>query len=155
MLSKHQRELRTQSKPENRWVLWANGPLRGPAVRFWTVLVSAVLVALALGSLSLSPLRRIEWILLALGLTQIHVSAALLALVDTSAGNAYHADQVYSQAFTDFDLLVGEAELLPERSTDILLVVRPAHKGQINGMLRIALPRSEVRIPVTGVVLRN
>jgi hypothetical protein len=66
--------------PENRWILWAAGPLRGPAVRFWTILVSAILVAVALGGLSLSPLRRIEWVLLALGLTQVHVSAAMLVV---------------------------------------------------------------------------
>ena len=67
--------------PENRWVLWAGGPLRGPAVRFWTILVSAILVAAILGSLSLSPIRRIEWVLLAIGLTQVHVAAALLVVV--------------------------------------------------------------------------
>lgn len=66
--------------PENRWILWADGPLRGPAVRFWTIVVTAILVALALGSLSLSPLRRIEWVLLAIGLTQVHVAAAMFVV---------------------------------------------------------------------------
>ena len=66
--------------PENRWILWAEGPLRGPAVRFWTILAVAILVALALGSLSLSPLRRFEWVLLAIGLTQIHLIAAMLVV---------------------------------------------------------------------------
>jgi hypothetical protein len=70
----------SMSVPQNRWILWADGPLRGPAVRFWAIVISAVLVALALGSLSLSPLRRIEWVLLALGLTQVHVSAAMLVV---------------------------------------------------------------------------
>ena len=27
--------------PESRWILWAGGPLRGPAVRFWTILACA------------------------------------------------------------------------------------------------------------------
>jgi hypothetical protein len=63
--------------PESRWVLWAHGPLMGPAVRFWTILACAVLAALVLGSLPLSPLRRTEWVLLALGLTQVHVVAAM------------------------------------------------------------------------------
>jgi hypothetical protein len=66
--------------PENRWVLWADGPLRGPAVRFWTILAVAVLVAVALGGLSLSPLRRYQWILLAIGLTQVHLAAAMLVV---------------------------------------------------------------------------
>lgn len=84
-----------------------------------------------------------------------NVSASLLAFVDTSAGNAYHAESVRSEPFTGYELLVDVAELPPRESTDLLLVVRPEYKGQINGMLRIALPRSEIRIPVTGVVLRN
>lgn len=64
----------------NRWVLWAQGPLRGPAVRFWVILVCAVLVALALGSLSLSPLGRVEWVLLIIGLTQVPLFAAMLVI---------------------------------------------------------------------------
>ena len=63
--------------PENRWVLWAHGPLMGPAVRFWTILACAVLAALVLGSLPQSPLHRLEWVLLVVGLTQVHVAAGL------------------------------------------------------------------------------
>jgi hypothetical protein len=63
--------------PENRWILWAAGPLRGPAVRFWTILAVAILAALALGSLPGSPLRRWEWLLLAIGLTQVPLLAAM------------------------------------------------------------------------------
>ena len=33
-----------------------------------------------MGSLSLSPLRRIEWVLLALGLTQVHVAAGMFVV---------------------------------------------------------------------------
>ncbi|MEO8165836.1 MAG: hypothetical protein ABI619_10615, partial [Betaproteobacteria bacterium] len=66
--------------PENCWVLWADGPLRGPAVRFWVIIASAILVAVALGGLPLSPLRRIEWVLLALGLTQVHVAAGMMVV---------------------------------------------------------------------------
>jgi hypothetical protein len=66
--------------PESRWVLWANGPLRGPAVRFWSVLAVAVVAAWVLGGLSMSPLRRYEWLLLALGLTQVHFGAALVVV---------------------------------------------------------------------------
>ena len=66
--------------PESRWVLWADGPLRGPAVRFWTILVSAILIALVLGRLPNSPLGHLEWVLLAIGLTQVHVVAALVVV---------------------------------------------------------------------------
>jgi hypothetical protein len=66
--------------PDSRWVLWAGGPLRGPAVRFWTVLVISILAAWVLGGLKLSPISRIQWVLLALGLTQVHVVAALIVV---------------------------------------------------------------------------
>jgi hypothetical protein len=66
--------------PETRWVLWADGPRRGPAVRFWTILVVALLIAIVLGRTANTPLRTWEWILLALGLTQVHVAAALVVV---------------------------------------------------------------------------
>ncbi|MFM9115666.1 MAG: hypothetical protein ACKOU6_05840 [Planctomycetota bacterium] len=66
--------------PEDRWVLWASGPLLGPAVRFWTIIVCAVLVAVALGGTTFSPLSRWQWVLLALGLTQVHIAAAVLVV---------------------------------------------------------------------------
>ena len=66
--------------PSNRWTLWTQGPLRGPAVRFWTILIFAIVSACILAKVSLSPLRRREWVLLAIGLTQVHVAAALLVV---------------------------------------------------------------------------
>ncbi len=66
--------------PESRWVLWASGPSRGPAVQFWVILIFAILGALVLGSFSISPLGRIEWVLLAIGLTQVHIAAAMIVV---------------------------------------------------------------------------
>jgi hypothetical protein len=68
------------SVPDNRWVLWTNGPLRGPAVRFWTVLVCCFIAAWVLGRLELSPLRPFEWGLLALGLTQVPLVLGLIVV---------------------------------------------------------------------------
>ena len=64
--------------PEDRWVLWAHGPQRGPAVRFWGILICSLLAAWALGRLSLSPLKTLEWMLLAIGLTQVPLPAAFV-----------------------------------------------------------------------------
>jgi len=63
--------------PDNRWVLWTDGPLRGPAVRFWTVLVCSLLAAWALSRVRLAPLRALQWMLLAIGLTQVPLAAGL------------------------------------------------------------------------------
>ena len=62
---------------DSRWVLWADGPLRGPAVRFWTVLVCSLLAAWALSLVRLAPLNAVQWMLLALGLTQVPLAAGL------------------------------------------------------------------------------
>lgn len=64
--------------PQDRWILTTHGPLRGPAVRFWIVLVCSVVAAWALSRVKLSPLGVFSWILLALGLTQVPLVAALL-----------------------------------------------------------------------------
>ena len=66
--------------PISRWVLWVNGPLRGPAVRFWIILMVAVLLSVLLGGLPMSPLSRWEWGLLIIGLTQVNLFAAMLVV---------------------------------------------------------------------------
>jgi hypothetical protein len=66
--------------PGDRWILWTSGPLRGPAVRFWAILASSLLAAWVLGRMADSPLRTIEWMLLAIGLTQIPLPAALVVV---------------------------------------------------------------------------
>jgi hypothetical protein len=63
--------------PEDRWILWASGPQRGPAVRFWGILVCALLAAVALGRMGRSPLKTVEWMLLVIGLTQVPLAAGL------------------------------------------------------------------------------
>jgi hypothetical protein len=66
--------------PDNRWVLWTAGPLRGPAVRFWGILLGSLITAWVLGRLAHSPLRSHEWMLLAIGLTQIPLYLALVVV---------------------------------------------------------------------------
>lgn len=66
--------------PDDRWVLLTWGPLRGPAVRFWGILVCSLLAAIALGRLPQSPLRTWQWLLLALGLTQVPLAAAAVVI---------------------------------------------------------------------------
>ncbi len=64
--------------PRNRWILWVAGPRLGPAVLFWSYVVVVVLAALGLGRISWTPLKTRHWLLLGLGLTQIHPLAALM-----------------------------------------------------------------------------
>ncbi|MEX1117514.1 MAG: hypothetical protein WEB60_01850 [Terrimicrobiaceae bacterium] len=66
--------------PQDRWVLWTHGPLRGPAVRFWVILATALIAAAILSWLKTSPLRLYEWMLLAIGLTQVPLPTALIVV---------------------------------------------------------------------------
>jgi len=70
----------TMTVPAGRWVLWADGPQRGPAVRFWTVLACSLIAAAILARLRHSPLGTVEWMLLALGLTQVPLVIALMVV---------------------------------------------------------------------------
>lgn len=62
----------------DRWVLLLGGPALGPAVLFWGVLAVILLLALALGRLTLSPLKSWQWALLGIGLSQVPVFAGLI-----------------------------------------------------------------------------
>ncbi|MDY7039108.1 MAG: hypothetical protein SV375_23535, partial [Thermodesulfobacteriota bacterium] len=66
--------------PTNRWILWTDGPRLGPAVLFWTYLIVVILAACALGRISWTPLKIRHWLLLGLGLTQVHPLVAIMVL---------------------------------------------------------------------------
>jgi len=66
--------------PDDRWVLWAGGPRRGPAVRFWGILVCSLLAAAALSRIARSPIGAIPWMLLVIGLTQVPLAAAFVVV---------------------------------------------------------------------------
>ena len=70
----------TINVPQDRWVLWASGPLRGPAVRLWSIALLSLIGAVVLSRLSSSPLKGGEWGLLALGLTQVHPLGILVVI---------------------------------------------------------------------------
>ena len=66
------------SLPRNRWVLLAGGPVLGPAVLFWGVLLVILVGAVVLARVGGTPLRVHEWFLLGVGLSQSHVLAILV-----------------------------------------------------------------------------
>jgi hypothetical protein len=65
---------------DSRWILFLRGPRLGPAVLFWSLLLVLVGVAIGLGSIPWVPLRRFEWALLAIGLSQIPLVAAAVVV---------------------------------------------------------------------------
>lgn len=65
--------------PEDRWLLFAHGPARGPAILLWGYLVLLVLAAILLSRLPDSPLSIWGWLLLGLGL--VHVPAGVAVFI--------------------------------------------------------------------------
>ena len=52
-----------------RWILWARGPLLGPAILYWGELLAFVLIALLVARVKFSPLSTVQWLILGLGLS--------------------------------------------------------------------------------------
>lgn len=67
--------------PEGRWILGLAGPRLGPVVLFWSLLAVVLAVAAAASSMRLTPLRTWQWMLLAVGLSQVHVVAAAFVVL--------------------------------------------------------------------------
>jgi len=69
------------SVPQDRWTLFIWGGTRqGPAVLYWSYLAGMLALAFALGFLPWSPLKRWQWLLLGLGLSQVDIVSAGLAV---------------------------------------------------------------------------
>ena len=64
--------------PEDRWVLFAQGPRIGPVVLFWGVLAVLAALSLGLGRVRLTPLRSWDWLLLGVGLSLAQVWVLVL-----------------------------------------------------------------------------
>ncbi|CAM2065037.1 hypothetical protein SCOR_06650 [Sulfidibacter corallicola] len=68
------------SVPHNRWILWASGPVQGPAVLFWPLLVAIFLIAYGLKKLPGLPMSFGSWVFLGLGMVQLNIPSALIAV---------------------------------------------------------------------------
>jgi len=64
--------------PQDRWVLWTYGPLRGPAVQFWVILICCLIAAQIVARLKGSPLTVGQWTLLGLGLAQVQLGGLII-----------------------------------------------------------------------------
>lgn len=64
--------------PYNRWPLLVSGPMIGPAVLFYSVLIIIVLVSFGLARSGLTRLKFHQWFLLGIGMSQSNLSGAVL-----------------------------------------------------------------------------
>jgi len=61
--------------PSDRWVLFVTGPRMGPAVLFCSFLLVLLVVSVGLGRSRYAPVKTYQWVLLALGLSQLPIIA--------------------------------------------------------------------------------
>ena len=66
--------------PPNRWPLFLGGPLLGPAILYWSVLLVVALVAFALSKTKLTPLRFYQLFLLGIGMSMSNLFGCLLVV---------------------------------------------------------------------------
>ncbi len=154
--------LRTEIElPQDRWLIWANGPSWGPAILFWSNFFLILLLALLASRVPRSPLRLHEWVLLGLGLTQVPTWVALLlagwffalayrrARPFTSAG-AFNVTQLALAFYTLIALVCFYA------AVHTGLLVNPdwqvEGQGSHNGQLNWYLDRSEGAMPHVSVL---
>jgi len=148
----------TVNVPEDRWVLWAGGPRRGPAVRFWVILVCSLLAAAALSRIDRSPMGAIPWMLLVIGLTQVPLAAALV-VVGWLFFIAWRGSESFKRLGNDgYNALQVALMLLTAVALGILLTAvgegllgRPemfiVGNGSSSSALRWFQPRSESLLP--------
>ena len=65
----------------DRWTLFTYGPSLGPAVRFWSLFAILLVVAVGLARIPLTPLNTGQWLLLAIGLSQVAVPLAAVVVL--------------------------------------------------------------------------
>ena len=57
--------------PPDRWILFAGGPMVGPALLFWAILIVLLLISIGLGKIKNLPLRWYHWFLLSAGMSTV------------------------------------------------------------------------------------
>ena len=67
--------------PSNRWLLWAGGPRWGSEATIWLYLPLLAAGAWAFGRWRQTPLSVWDWLLLGLGLTQVHIVFAAVVVI--------------------------------------------------------------------------
>ena len=52
-----------------RWILWVDGPILGPAILYWVEFLAFIVIAALLSRVKFSPLNTVNWIILGVGLS--------------------------------------------------------------------------------------
>lgn len=147
----------------SRWPLFVSGPQRGPAVRFWGILICAAAAAYALSRAPQSPMGTAGWLMLCIGLTQVSVFGALLVITWLFALAWRGAEGFQQQPRWRYNL--SQVAILGLTAISLILLIAAVKEGLLgspemfitgNGSSRWALRWSQARgdalLPQPGVV---
>ncbi len=80
------RNIRIQyAVPRDRWLLWASGPVLGPALLFWSMMLVVVILAVIIGRLCKMyapsiPVSTLQWLLLGVGVSTVTMPGGAIIL---------------------------------------------------------------------------
>lgn len=117
----------TLTLPDSRWLLWAKGPVRGPAVRFWGLALASVLLGFLLARAPLSPLRGHQWAFLLLGFMQLplFLGGGVILVFFALAWRGAHGAEKLSRALFNLSQLL----LLGASGIALLAMLAVVHQG--------------------------
>jgi hypothetical protein len=70
----------TVRMPSERWIAGLSGPSMGPVPLYWVFIVLVLIAAPLLNKLPWAPLKTWQWVLLGLGMTQVHIICPLIVI---------------------------------------------------------------------------
>ena len=70
----------TVKMPQERWIAGLSGPAMGPVPLYWVFIVMVLIAAPLLKKLPWAPLKTWQWVLLGLGMTQVHIICPLIVI---------------------------------------------------------------------------
>ena len=93
---------------QQRWVLWANGPVLGPAVLYWGELLAFILLAVLVARVPFSPLSTLSWIALGFGLSLNNWGVLMLTALwfASLTASTYRPKDISRSAFNFSQLLL-------------------------------------------------
>ena len=147
--------------PDDRWLLWTDGPAWGAVVLFWPYLLLALLVAFLLSRVRQSPLRIWDWLLLSFGFVTLPVWVAVPVVAWFFAlEHRAHASELPRRAFNARQVLLAGLSIVAllcfYAAVHNGLLVRPdmqvAGAGSYGGSLEWYIDRSSNDLPETAVL---
>lgn len=127
---------------KDRWILYLSGPEIGPVVQYWAVVILMVLVAVALGLSSLTPLAIWQWILLGLG---VSLSTPLAAIFVVLWFIAMQSRLKFGKNLTTLQFQFLQCSLAVLTAVFIIAVINCISTGLLgNPQMQLAAPKSNL-----------